>query len=112
MKTVQLLKNKGYSLSPEEEVLISRLKAMENDLEKPSIFRGRLNEIWASVMQIVDTNSRHQTFEVTNSDSLKSVFTALSDMQSGLGHLTQVLQQDEQMVQILGKGYQEDQVNK
>lgn len=76
MKSVQLIRNKGYSLHPEEEALFSRLTSVERELEKPSVFRGRLNEILASVMNIKDANVQEK-YEITNPDSLKPVFDVL-----------------------------------
>jgi nuclear pore complex protein Nup54 len=56
MKSVQILRNKGYSLRAEEESLMTRLSSMERDLAKPSVFRGRINEIHAQVQQLKDAN--------------------------------------------------------
>lgn len=56
MKSVQILRNKGYSLRAEEEALMTRLTSMERELAKPSVFRGRINEIHAQVQQLKDAN--------------------------------------------------------
>lgn len=56
MKTVQVLRNKGYSLRAEEESLMARLSSMDRDLAKPSVFRGRINELHALVQQQKDAN--------------------------------------------------------
>ena len=77
MKSVQLLRNRGYSLHPDEESLVIRLKSMERDLEKPAVFRGRLNEIMASVMQLLDSNIPQESYDIVNADSLKPVFQVL-----------------------------------
>ena len=71
MKTVQILRNRGFSLRAEEEALFTRLLAMDRDLAKPSVFRGRLNEIWAYVQQLKDAdrlNGGRQALSVLNSD--------------------------------------------
>lgn len=41
MKSVQILQNKGYALTPLEEQLMHSFEVMNRDLEKPTIFRGR-----------------------------------------------------------------------
>jgi nuclear pore complex protein Nup54 len=41
LKSVQILKNKGYALHPNEEQLVHTFETMNRDLEKPSVFRGR-----------------------------------------------------------------------
>ena len=71
MKNVQILRNRGFSLRAEEEALITRLLAMDRDLAKPSVFRGRLNEIWAYVQQLKDAdrlNGGRQALTVLNTD--------------------------------------------
>jgi nuclear pore complex protein Nup54 len=56
MKNVQILRNRGYSLRAEEEALMARLISMDRDLAKPSVFRGRINEIYSQVQQQKDAN--------------------------------------------------------
>lgn len=43
---VQVLKNRGYALQPEEETLRKRLESLARTLQDPG-FVGRVNEIWA-----------------------------------------------------------------
>ena len=105
MKSVQLLRNRGYSLHADEESLVARLKSMQRDLEKPAIFRGRLNEIWASVMQLGESKSHE--LGIADTEALEPILQALDGMQTGLGHLTDVLRQDQDTVQIIARGYQE-----
>ena len=66
MKEVQVLRNKGYSLRSEEEALITRLASMDRDLAKPSVFRGRINEIYAQVQQQKDANRLVPGFSMSN----------------------------------------------
>jgi nuclear pore complex protein Nup54 len=56
MINIQVTRNKGYSLRPDEESLIARLNTMKRDLAKPSVFRGRINELWAHLSQLKDAN--------------------------------------------------------
>lgn len=81
MKSVQVLRNRGYALRADEEQLITRLLAMDRDLAKPSVFRGRLNELWAHVQQMKDANrllaglggDRESNYTVSDPNSLKAV---------------------------------------
>ena len=43
---VQVLKNRGYALQPEEEQLKKRLEGLSKQVYDPAIM-GRVNEIWA-----------------------------------------------------------------
>jgi nuclear pore complex protein Nup54 len=77
MKAVQLSRNRGYAVRPEEELLRSRLETIERELQKPA-FRGRLNELWARVQQLKDSrklgDSDAAAFAVVDEESLKPVF--------------------------------------
>nr|KAJ3419979.1 hypothetical protein HK105_006268 [Polyrhizophydium stewartii] len=109
MKSVQILRNRGYSIRADEEALRSRLEAMERDLQKPSIFRGRLNEIWAQLQQLKDSKriSEDSTFAVVDEEALAPVLAALTDMQSGLAHFTEVVQTDQKRIATMMQAYGE-----
>ncbi|KAH6593502.1 hypothetical protein BASA50_007312 [Batrachochytrium salamandrivorans] len=109
MKTVQILRNRGYSIRADEEALRSRLEAMERDLQKPSIFRGRLNEIWAQLQQLKDSKrmSEDATFSVVNEEALTPVLEALSEMQNGLGQFTKLIQSDQRNLEVMTQAYSE-----
>lgn len=48
---VQVMKNRGYALQPEEEQLKKRLEALSRAVWDPAV-RGRVNEIWARMMVV------------------------------------------------------------
>jgi hypothetical protein len=48
---VQVLKNKGYALQPEEEALKKRLEGLARTVQDPAT-TGRMNEIWARMMVV------------------------------------------------------------
>jgi nuclear pore complex protein Nup54 len=104
MKSVQILRNKGYSLRAEEEALITRLLSMDRDLAKPSVFRGRLNELWAHVQQISDSS---QPLYVADPSGLQNVCQTLQGIGKGLQQLTQVVREDEETIESVHRGYQE-----
>ncbi|KAJ1343464.1 hypothetical protein BSLG_001962 [Batrachochytrium salamandrivorans] len=92
-----------------DEALRSRLEAMERDLQKPSIFRGRLNEIWAQLQQLKDSKrmSEDATFSVVNEEALTPVLEALSEMQNGLGQFTKLIQSDQRNLEVMTQAYSE-----
>ncbi|EGF80032.1 hypothetical protein BATDEDRAFT_89228 [Batrachochytrium dendrobatidis JAM81] len=109
LKTVQILRNRGYSIRVDEEALRSRFESMERDLQKPSIFRGRLNEIWAQLQQLKDSKrmSDDATFSIVDEDSLAPVLEALSEMQNGLSHFTKLIQNDQNSLEVMAQAYSE-----
>jgi nuclear pore complex protein Nup54 len=48
---VQVLKNRGYALQPEEEMLKKRLEGLAKMVQDPAV-TGRMNEIWARMMVV------------------------------------------------------------
>jgi hypothetical protein len=48
---VQVLKNRGYALQPEEETLKKRLEGLAKLVQDPAA-AGRMNEIWARMMVV------------------------------------------------------------
>lgn len=48
---VQVLKNRGYALQPEEEMLKKRLEGLAKNVQDPAA-TGRMNEIWARMMVV------------------------------------------------------------
>jgi nuclear pore complex protein Nup54 len=110
MKSVQLLRNRGYSLRAEEEVLITRLLSMDRDLSKPLIFRGRLNEIWAHIQQLKDADLLNDNvgneFSLSDPTALDPVCEALKGIGNGLNQLTAVVKEDEATVDKISKGFQ------
>lgn len=87
MKNVQIVRNRGYSLRAEEEALMARLISMDRDLAKPSVFRGRINELYSQVQQQKDSNrlvigaygsgSENYGFQVQDPNSLRPVIQVL-----------------------------------
>lgn len=59
---VQVLKNRGYALQPEEEMLKKRLEALAKQVQDPAVW-GRVNEIWAR-MTVVRERARRMNEEV------------------------------------------------
>lgn len=48
---VQVLKNRGYALQTDEELLKKRLEGLARQVGDPAV-RGRVNEIWARMMVV------------------------------------------------------------
>ncbi|KAJ3270205.1 hypothetical protein HDV01_000484 [Terramyces sp. JEL0728] len=104
LKSVQLLRNKGYILRPEEEALITRLLSMDRDLAKPSVFRGRINEIWAQVQQFKDIEPVSVSIDP---QSIKPLYAALEGMGKGLTEVTSVCKEDDTTLSQIERAYME-----
>ncbi|TPX58967.1 hypothetical protein PhCBS80983_g02794 [Powellomyces hirtus] len=113
MKHVQLIRNRGYSVRAEEEKFKIHLEAMERELQKPSVFRGRLNEIWAHLQQNKSskqfslTGGVDTSYNIADEQQLNLVFQTLAAHQNGLTVLTEVAQQDSKDTFDMLRSYEE-----
>ncbi|ORX88786.1 hypothetical protein K493DRAFT_74561 [Basidiobolus meristosporus CBS 931.73] len=111
MKQVQVLRNKGYSIRPEEEALKTRLENLHLELRKPSQYRSRLHELWSQVQMLKNTrrsNSKgNWEFEVSDEEQLANIEKVLAEQQAGLAHVMEVLQKDLKAVTIMSRSLAE-----
>ncbi|KAF9224896.1 hypothetical protein BS17DRAFT_779235 [Gyrodon lividus] len=106
---------RSSSIRPEEEALRVALEEMEEDLRKPggmSKMRSKLNELWALVGAVNAAKERGRKaggdatveWTVVDEEGLKQITQILSDQQTGLQHLTKILQRDlKDLGVIMGK---------
>ncbi|KAI8590483.1 nucleoporin complex subunit 54-domain-containing protein [Geranomyces variabilis] len=117
MTQVQVLRNRGYSVRGEEEKYRAYLEAMERELQKPSVFRGRLNEIWAHLQQnkcskqfgINGNGSQEGTTNapVADEEQLALMMQTLAAHQNGLTTLTSMVVKDNKETDNMLRGYEE-----
>jgi len=99
MKQVYILRNRGYSIRPEEETLKVRLENLATSLIKSSQFRGRVEELWAHLQMIRDhpgaswyNLASSSTTNVNNNNSnngnINNNINKLSSSGKGNGNLT------------------------
>ncbi|KAJ3380573.1 hypothetical protein HDU92_005887 [Lobulomyces angularis] len=113
MTKIQVLRSKGYSIRAEEEALKIRLEHILQQLKKPNQFRGRVQELWAKVQQLKEAKKFNNNigasgkieYSVIDQDALKWIFQAISDTQSGLKHLTEVVNVDKEDLEMIANGY-------
>ncbi|KAF9186495.1 hypothetical protein BGZ50_002427 [Haplosporangium sp. Z 11] len=105
MKRVQILRNRGVPIRADEEMLRVRLENALEQLKNPAHFRGKITELWAQIQILKDSKRLHPTggYEVTDEAQLE----VLQDQQAGLQHVTSVLQQDMQDIEILQRKLEE-----
>ncbi|KAJ3055173.1 hypothetical protein HK097_011327 [Rhizophlyctis rosea] len=112
-RQIQLLRQRGYSIRADEENLKSRLEGMQRELQKPSMFRGRLNEVQAVVNQMRDAqkvaggSGVQEGWAVADERSLELIYEALGGHQAGLAHLTDIVRSDQADVDAMRRKYEE-----
>lgn len=101
----QVLRNRGYVLKPEEEVLRKNLVQLNDKVMDPAVF-GRINEIWAR-MSVLREQARHATDSQSkkapdgtiltwerDEETLEQLAKILKDQQTGIAFLAKVLKED------------------
>ncbi|KAJ3030164.1 UNVERIFIED_CONTAM: hypothetical protein HDU68_009941 [Siphonaria sp. JEL0065] len=133
MRTVEVLRNKGYPIRSEEEALRARLEAMSTQFKKPAHFRGRVQELEAALRMMKDARrmqtiasvgggfsnqqqaqqQRDENGEVVmgdgelSDDQIRLISEALGSAHQGLKNLTEIVEEDAKDVDIMNRGYTE-----
>ncbi|KAJ3416118.1 hypothetical protein HDV05_003087 [Chytridiales sp. JEL 0842] len=120
MKYVEVLRNKGYPIRAEEEALRGRLEAMDTQLKKPAHFRGRVQELQATLRLLKDSrrittlgdsregNGVGMEYTFVDEQQMTLIGEALSTAQEGLKNLSAVIEEDQKDLSIIMKGYAEN----
>lgn len=96
---VQVLKNRGYALQTDEELLKKRLEGLARQVGDPAV-RGRVNEIWARML-VVSEQARKMEESVGKVEivwdqkQLETAGRLLSSNANGLEHLTKEVKEIE-----------------
>ncbi|KAJ1973039.1 hypothetical protein H4R35_004339 [Dimargaris xerosporica] len=103
MKLLQVLRYRGQTLRPEEEIMRVRLEALLNELVKPGQLQRKAQDLWAQSQnlllmqksrQVYSTPFGHIRYEVTNPTDLENCVNLLDNYQAGLARMTALVQQD------------------
>lgn len=92
-KKIEVLRLKGYWISPEEDALRAKLEALQAELNKPNQFKGRLTEISSLVRMQEDIPQPNYSASI-DEDSLEHITKFLNQQQEGLIHVTNVIKKD------------------
>ncbi|KAK9461373.1 nucleoporin complex subunit 54-domain-containing protein [Lipomyces oligophaga] len=103
---IQVLKNRGYALRPEEEALKRKLEALITRLDDPAVM-GKINEVWARMtvtrerIRILSEQARQTGEQWENAldwerdnEQLEKLGRILKGQQLGLIYLADILRND------------------
>ncbi|ORY49622.1 hypothetical protein BCR33DRAFT_713943 [Rhizoclosmatium globosum] len=135
MRTVEILRNKGYPIRSEEESLRARLEAMATQLKKPAHFRGRVQELEAALRLVKDSRRLETVGSVgggvgaggddgkraglngedgmvvdgneLSEEQIRLISEALSSAHDGLKNLKEVVDEGKKDVDVMSRGYTE-----
>jgi hypothetical protein len=75
MKKVETLRSKGYSITMEEEAFRNKMENLQRELNQPTLFKARLNELTALVRMQEDKPI--EAYEPLDEDSLDSIHNVI-----------------------------------
>jgi nuclear pore complex protein Nup54 len=111
MTSLELIKNRGVSILPTEDLFRTNLENIHRELDKPSQYKSRIQELYDRLQHLKDMRSirkyGNSHYEVVDSDSLQQIYKFLLEQQKGLAYLTEILQNSMREMQIMTRGYME-----
>eukprot|EP01094_Clydonella_sp_ATCC50884_P026165 TRINITY_DN7090_c0_g1_i1.p1 TRINITY_DN7090_c0_g1~~TRINITY_DN7090_c0_g1_i1.p1 ORF type:complete len:381 (+),score=71.86 TRINITY_DN7090_c0_g1_i1:80-1144(+) len=96
---IEVIQGKGFAILPEEEHFKAQLEAMQWELNKPTQFKGMLNEVTSQMRR--SESVFQDTYETLDDDSLKKTYDHLVQFNEGVSHLTSIVKEDLNDVQIM-----------
>ena len=99
VKKLEILKSKGHSVNQVEEQMRSKLESCKRELNRPTHFKGRLNELQAQVRMQEDRQS-YTKYPSLTTDDQEQIFEFLSNQTEGIAQLTNVLKKIKQDLEI------------
>lgn len=91
----EIARKQGYAIQPEEELLSTQLESIAAELNAPTQFKGRLNELMSQIrMQNHACITRSDVgFQITD-EVQQEIKQHLNRQQEGISHLVQILRED------------------
>jgi len=98
----------GLALEPEEEMLRTRLDVMYGQLNVPTQFKGKVNELLSctKVQSTFDLNGRQENYTV-DPKAQEDIKQFLTMEQNGISHLVNIVNQDLKDLKIISEGMSE-----
>jgi len=101
MNRIEVLKNKGYPITMEEENFRNKLENLQRELNQPAHFKGQLNELASLIRLQEDHHPLATSEEVLEEESLAQISTLLEQQTLGLSHLIELLRIDMRDLNII-----------
>ncbi|KAF7696664.1 nucleoporin p54 isoform X1 [Silurus meridionalis] len=101
----EIQRKSGYAIQVDEEHLRVQLDTIQSELNAPTQFKGRLNELMSQIrMQNHYGAVRAEERYVVDGDLLREIKQHLKQQQDGLSHLISVIKDDMEDIKIIEQG--------
>ncbi|KAI4895421.1 hypothetical protein NFI96_024319, partial [Prochilodus magdalenae] len=101
----EIQRKSGYAIQMDEEHLRVQLDTIQSELNAPTQFKGRLNELMSQIrMQNHYGAVRAEEKYIVDTDLLREIKQHLKQQQEGLSHLISVIKDDIEDIKIIEQG--------
>ncbi|XP_062867846.1 nucleoporin p54 isoform X1 [Trichomycterus rosablanca] len=101
----EIQRKSGYAIQVDEEHLRVQLDTIQSELNAPTQFKGRLNELMSQIrMQNHYGAVRPEERYIVDTDLLREIKQHLKQQQEGLSHLIGVIKDDVEDIKIIEQG--------
>ncbi|KAI8339304.1 nucleoporin complex subunit 54-domain-containing protein [Blakeslea trispora] len=111
LKYAQVLRNKGLSITPDEEHMRARLEDIQDQLQRSEQFHGKLSQLWAQLQLIKESGRKYgkidgvDEWDTVSEDKMASITKILDEQNNGVQHIIHALETDIAEVEQLYKGW-------
>ncbi|XP_014680788.1 PREDICTED: nucleoporin p54-like [Priapulus caudatus] len=103
----EVARKQGYAIQVDEEQLRDQLEAIQNELNAPTQFKGRLNELMSQIrMQNEMSGMRWEDKYSIDEHLLQEIKQHLKKQHDGISHLISVIKDDMEDLSIIQQGLQ------
>ncbi|XP_005112153.1 nucleoporin p54 isoform X2 [Aplysia californica] len=101
----EVYRKMGYAIQVEEETLKVQLEQLQGELNHPTQFKGRLNELMSQMrMQIQTGSGRSEQGYNMDTETQVEIKQILKQQQEGLQHLINIIKEDATDLQLIEQG--------
>ncbi|KAK6976785.1 nucleoporin p54 [Biomphalaria glabrata] len=101
----EIYRKMGYAIQVEEETLKVQLEQLQVELNHPTQFKGRLNELMSQMrMQLQMGSGRSDPAYQINPETQAEIRTMLKQQQDGIQHLIEIIKEDAADLQLIEQG--------
>ncbi|GAA5812264.1 hypothetical protein MFLAVUS_005714 [Mucor flavus] len=111
LKYTQVLRNKGLSITPEEEEMRTRFEDIQDQLQRSEQFHGKLSQLWAQLQLIKESGRKYgkidgvDEWDVVSENDMTSITKILEEQDNGVQHIIEVIKKDTTDIDMIRKGW-------
>ncbi|KAI9475965.1 MAG: nucleoporin complex subunit 54-domain-containing protein [Benjaminiella poitrasii] len=115
LKYAQVLRNKGLSITPDEEMMRARLEDIQEQLQRSDQFRSKLSQLWAQLQLIKESGRKYgkidriDEWDAVSEENMNGITKILQEQNNGVEHIIEVLETDAKEIDNLSKTWKHQQ---